>query len=216
MEQKQPPPYPLRMPPEMRSHLEDVAKASGRSLNAEIVAELSELQALRDLCESQKNEIEEQRHALNALRVERTESKRIDREEWHRNASEMRALRDTARLYQLRYRDLCILFNMYYAVIRAAVEDHRIDAEALGYYGSVFELVEKILTDEEGREAPAKAITEFLRGVDQPLVVAALRSAFEWVEYAMNLLSPPADDAQQPEEVKKASLVKRRTRKPKS
>lgn len=33
-------PYPLRMQDEMRRHLEDAAKASGRSLNAEILARL--------------------------------------------------------------------------------------------------------------------------------------------------------------------------------
>lgn len=32
--------YPLRMPEELRAHLEQCAKASGRKLNAEIVARL--------------------------------------------------------------------------------------------------------------------------------------------------------------------------------
>lgn len=36
------PSYPLRMPPEMRENLEAIAKANGRSLNAEIVQRLTE------------------------------------------------------------------------------------------------------------------------------------------------------------------------------
>jgi len=40
MEPKQQQPYPLRMPPELRAHLEDVADRAKRSLNAEIVDRL--------------------------------------------------------------------------------------------------------------------------------------------------------------------------------
>lgn len=35
-EQRQPPSYPLRLEPEIRAKLEAIAKANGRSLNAEI------------------------------------------------------------------------------------------------------------------------------------------------------------------------------------
>lgn len=41
MDQKQPPPYPLRMPDELRQTLEARAKKNGRSLNAEIVVRLN-------------------------------------------------------------------------------------------------------------------------------------------------------------------------------
>ena len=57
MDPKQQPPYPLRMPTEMRSHYEDLAQASKRSLNAEIVAALQEVQALRDRAESLEREL---------------------------------------------------------------------------------------------------------------------------------------------------------------
>lgn len=40
MNEKQLPSYPLRMPPEVREQVEAAAKASGRSMNAEIVARL--------------------------------------------------------------------------------------------------------------------------------------------------------------------------------
>lgn len=40
MTEKQPPSYPLRMPQELRERLAEVAKESGRSMNAEIVARL--------------------------------------------------------------------------------------------------------------------------------------------------------------------------------
>lgn len=40
MTEKQPPSYPLRMPQELRERLAEVAKVSGRSMNAEIVARL--------------------------------------------------------------------------------------------------------------------------------------------------------------------------------
>lgn len=36
----QQPPYPLRMPDDLRARLTEIAKANGRSLNAEIVAML--------------------------------------------------------------------------------------------------------------------------------------------------------------------------------
>lgn len=39
---KQPNSYPLRMPDELRAHLEECAKASGRKLNAEIVVRLQQ------------------------------------------------------------------------------------------------------------------------------------------------------------------------------
>lgn len=42
MTQKQATPYPLRMPPELRAEIESLAKEHGRSLNAEIIAILSE------------------------------------------------------------------------------------------------------------------------------------------------------------------------------
>lgn len=42
MTEKQPPSYPLRMPQELRERLAEVAKESGRSMNAEIVARLQE------------------------------------------------------------------------------------------------------------------------------------------------------------------------------
>jgi predicted DNA-binding protein len=42
MTEKQPPSYPLRMPQELRERLAEVAKKSGRSMNAEIVARLEE------------------------------------------------------------------------------------------------------------------------------------------------------------------------------
>lgn len=42
MTEKQPPSYPLRMPQELRDQLTDAAKASGRSVNAEIVARLQD------------------------------------------------------------------------------------------------------------------------------------------------------------------------------
>lgn len=44
MEPKQQPPYPLRMPPKLRSELEARADAGKRSLNAEIVAILEQAQ----------------------------------------------------------------------------------------------------------------------------------------------------------------------------
>lgn len=40
MTEKQPPSYPLRMPQELRERLAEVAKANGRSMNAEILARL--------------------------------------------------------------------------------------------------------------------------------------------------------------------------------
>lgn len=40
MEPKQQPPYPLRMPGDLRAELEQLAEANGRSLNAEIVSRL--------------------------------------------------------------------------------------------------------------------------------------------------------------------------------
>lgn len=40
MTEKQPPSYPLRMPQELRERLAEVAKANGRSINAEILARL--------------------------------------------------------------------------------------------------------------------------------------------------------------------------------
>ncbi len=42
MEPKQQPPYPLRMPPEMRTELEKAAFVAGRSLNSEILWRLQE------------------------------------------------------------------------------------------------------------------------------------------------------------------------------
>lgn len=39
---KQPNSYPLRMPDELRANLEECAKASGRKLNAEILARLKQ------------------------------------------------------------------------------------------------------------------------------------------------------------------------------
>lgn len=42
MTEKQPPSYPLRMPQELREQLAEVAKQSGRSMNAEIVARLEQ------------------------------------------------------------------------------------------------------------------------------------------------------------------------------
>jgi len=59
MDPKQQPPYPLRMPPEMRAHFEDLARAAKRSLNAEIVATLGEVQELRNQVESLTNELED-------------------------------------------------------------------------------------------------------------------------------------------------------------
>lgn len=41
-ETKQPAPYPLRMPAEMRDALKEAAKKNDRSLNTEIVSRLSE------------------------------------------------------------------------------------------------------------------------------------------------------------------------------
>jgi len=61
MEPKQQPPYPLRMPLEMRSHYEDLAEASKRSLNAEIVGALQETQSLRDRVQSLEHELRELR-----------------------------------------------------------------------------------------------------------------------------------------------------------
>lgn len=42
MNEAQKPPYPLRMPQEMRLALEDEARKNGRSLNAEIIARLED------------------------------------------------------------------------------------------------------------------------------------------------------------------------------
>lgn len=53
MESKQQPPYPLRMPDDLRSRLEASAKQGSRSLNAEIVARLEQsLQHAADLAAS--------------------------------------------------------------------------------------------------------------------------------------------------------------------
>lgn len=43
MSERQPAPYPLRMPTEMREQLESAASAAGRSLNAEIVFRLGQI-----------------------------------------------------------------------------------------------------------------------------------------------------------------------------
>lgn len=40
MSTQQQPPYPLRMPEEMRKRIEELAKENGRSVNAEILAHL--------------------------------------------------------------------------------------------------------------------------------------------------------------------------------
>ncbi|CAN7369754.1 Arc family DNA-binding protein [Acidovorax sp. LjRoot117] len=46
MEQKQLPPYPLRMPPELRARLEEDAAKAGRSLNAHLVTLLEDREFL--------------------------------------------------------------------------------------------------------------------------------------------------------------------------
>ena len=61
MEPKQQPPYPLRMPQDMRSHFEDLATARSRSLNAEILSALQEVQGLRDQVGSLELELREER-----------------------------------------------------------------------------------------------------------------------------------------------------------
>lgn len=49
MTEKQPPSYPLRMPSELREQLAEAAKASGRSMNAEIVTRLQSSFSMPDL-----------------------------------------------------------------------------------------------------------------------------------------------------------------------
>lgn len=81
MEQKQQPPYPLRMPPEMRAHYEDLAAASKRSLNAEILAGLQELEELRNRNESLTNELTELRRSSASM-----DDRTFEREEALRRA----------------------------------------------------------------------------------------------------------------------------------
>lgn len=63
MEPKQQPPYPLRMPPDLRAELEKMAEESKRSLNAEIVEHL-QVSVMRRLSNAQESENRSQHRAL--------------------------------------------------------------------------------------------------------------------------------------------------------
>ncbi|UBB16163.1 toxin-antitoxin system HicB family antitoxin [Comamonas odontotermitis] len=168
----------LRIPKSLHQRLSEQAKATSKSLNAEIIGSLEESANLRQ----QMGELHRQMQVLNQVlentQHELSRRKKTDTDQWNTFLDESSQLRKEAELYRMRYHELATLFNAYYAVIESAFEGGKLTAEDLGAGRQVVALIAELLEQSEYRTV-AQAVQHFLTGREHPVAAAAVKDAID-------------------------------------
>nr|WP_279087933.1 Arc family DNA-binding protein [Comamonas thiooxydans] len=168
----------LRIPKGLHQRLSDQARATSKSLNAEIIGSLEESAGLRQQVGDLHRQMQVRDELLKQAQEDLLAKKQADKEQWSSDIDKQRQLWNQAELYRVRYRELATLFNAYYAVIESAIDEGKLDPDDLGAGQQVIALISDLLEQSEYRMV-AEAVQYFLTGREHPVAAAAVKEAID-------------------------------------